>query len=149
MFIKVRENERNKAFHSLGSESYLFWLKFFLIISNILIIKKYTEKRKKITEPTPILFKYVVCAKSLQSCPTLCNPMDCSLPGCLWDSPSMNTGVGCHALLHPGIELMPFVSPTSVGRFFTISATWEALFKYNHSYTLRWTSCSILDNILK
>ena len=22
-----------------------------------------------------------VCAKSLQSCPTLCNPMDCSLPG--------------------------------------------------------------------
>ena len=23
----------------------------------------------------------VMCAKSLQSCPTLCNPMDCSLPG--------------------------------------------------------------------
>ena len=22
-----------------------------------------------------------VCAKSLQSCPTLCDPMDCSLPG--------------------------------------------------------------------
>ena len=22
-----------------------------------------------------------ICAKSLQSCPTLCNPMDCSLPG--------------------------------------------------------------------
>ena len=22
-----------------------------------------------------------VCAKSLQSCPTLCNPMDCTLPG--------------------------------------------------------------------
>ena len=25
---------------------------------------------------------FVVCAKSLQSCPTLCNPMDYSLPGC-------------------------------------------------------------------
>ena len=42
-----------------------------------------------------------VCAKSLQSCPTLCDPMDCSLPGSSvhGDSPSKNTGVGCHALL--------------------------------------------------
>ena len=36
-----------------------------------------------------------------QSCPTLCDPMDCSLPGSSvhGDSPSKNTGVGCHALL--------------------------------------------------
>ena len=34
------------------------------------------------------LFAYVcVCAKSLQSCPILCDPMDCSLPG------STNRGV--------------------------------------------------------
>ena len=39
-----------------------------------------------------------VCAKSLQSCPTLCDPMDCS-PLCPWDSPGKNTGVGSHALL--------------------------------------------------
>ena len=41
-----------------------------------------------------------VPAKSHQSCPTLCNHMDCSLPRllCPWDSPGMNTGVGCHAL---------------------------------------------------
>ena len=26
-------------------------------------------------------YKICVCAKSLQSCPTLCNPMECSLPG--------------------------------------------------------------------
>ena len=40
-------------------------------------------------------------AKSLQSCPTLCNPMDCSPPGSSvhGDSPGKNTGVGCHALL--------------------------------------------------
>ena len=39
-------------------------------------------------------------AKSLHSCLTLCNPMDCSLPGSSvhGDSPGMNTGVGCHAL---------------------------------------------------
>ena len=37
----------------------------------------------------------------LQSCLTLCDPMDCSLPGSSvhGDSPGKNTGVGCHALL--------------------------------------------------
>ena len=36
-----------------------------------------------------------------QSCPTLCDPMDCSLPGSSLhgDSPGKNTGVDCHALL--------------------------------------------------
>ena len=36
-----------------------------------------------------------------QSCPTLCNPMDCSPPGSSVheDSPGKNTGVGCHTLL--------------------------------------------------
>ena len=56
-------------------------------------------------------------AKSLQSCLTLCDPMDCSLPGSSvhGDSLDKNTGAGCHALLqgsslprdqnpYPGIE---------------------------------------------
>ena len=36
-----------------------------------------------------------------QSCLTLCDPMDCHLPGSSvhGDSPGKNTGVGCHALL--------------------------------------------------
>ena len=39
-------------------------------------------------------------AKSLQSCPTLCDPIDSSPPGSpIWDSPGKNTGVGCHFLL--------------------------------------------------
>ena len=40
-------------------------------------------------------------AKSIQSCPTLCNPIDGSPPGSPhpWDSPGKNTGVGCHCLL--------------------------------------------------
>ena len=33
-----------------------------------------------------------------QSCLTLCDPMNCSLP-CSWNSPGKNTVVGCHALL--------------------------------------------------
>ena len=42
-----------------------------------------------------------VRAKSLQSCLTLCNPVDCSLPASSLhgDSPGKNTGVGCHAFL--------------------------------------------------
>ena len=37
-------------------------------------------------------------AKSCQSCPTLCNPIDGRPPGSPrpWDSPGKNTGVGCH-----------------------------------------------------
>ena len=38
--------------------------------------------------------------KSLQSCPTLCDPIDGSPPRSHpWDSPGKNTGVGCHFLL--------------------------------------------------
>ena len=37
--------------------------------------------------------------QSLQSCPTLCNPMDCSPPGSSLHSPGKNTGVGGHGLL--------------------------------------------------
>ena len=46
--------------------------------------------------------KYMwVCAKSFQSCPTLCNPVDCSPPGSSvhGDSLGKNTGVACRALL--------------------------------------------------
>ena len=51
----------------------------------------------------------ILCPKSLQSRPTLCNPMDCSPP---WDFPGKSTGVGCRLLLqgifpsqgsHPGL----------------------------------------------
>ena len=40
-------------------------------------------------------------AKSLQSCPTLCDPINGSLPGSPhpWDSPGKNTGVVCHFFL--------------------------------------------------
>ena len=43
----------------------------------------------------------VAAAKSLQSCPTLCDPIDGSPPGSPvpGDSPGKNTGVGCHFLL--------------------------------------------------
>ena len=47
---------------------------------------------------------HVACllAQSLQLGPTLCNPIDCSLPGSSVHriSPGKNIGVGCHSLLH-------------------------------------------------
>ena len=48
----------------------------------------------------PSSWSCAAAAKSLQSCLTLCNPIDVSFwwPG-PWDSPGKNTGVGCHFLL--------------------------------------------------
>ena len=46
-------------------------------------------------------YSAATAAKSLQSCPTLCDSID-SKPTRLprpWDSPGKNTGVGCHFLL--------------------------------------------------
>ena len=83
---------------------------------------------------TALLISHVL---SGLSCPTLCNPMDCSPPdsSVSGDSPGKNTGVGCHALLQ-GI----FFTQESIGggggffciagRFFTSWATREALIGY-------------------
>ena len=79
-----------------------------------------------------------------QSCPTLCNPMNCSLPGflCPWDSPGRNTGVGCHFLLQ---EIFPTQGSNLglliAGRCFTFWATREVhicvyIYTYVHTYRL-------------
>ena len=49
----------------------------------------------------PPLFLGVVLGFIAQSCPTLCNPMDCNPPGSSvhGDSPGQNTGVGSLSLL--------------------------------------------------
>ena len=49
----------------------------------------------------PLTVCYLLFAKSLQSCLTLCDPTDggpTTLPR-PWDSPGKNTGVGCHFVL--------------------------------------------------
>ena len=86
---------------------------------------KIETKRKSLGQPS-------VHAKSLQSCPTLCDPIDCSPPG------SSVHGILQTRILEwvampspgnipdPGIEPMYFMSPTLAGGFFTASATWEA-----------------------
>ena len=71
--------------------------------------------------------------KALQSCPTLCDLVDYSLPGSslYGNSSGKNTGVCCHALLQ-GIFLTQGLNPHLFhllhlqGRFFTMNTTWEA-----------------------
>ena len=68
---------RNKIsiFHSLRlSRDKIFSMakcKLSFKIQNFICLHLYLQKN---------LYNFMLCAKSLQSCPTLCNAMDCSLP---------------------------------------------------------------------
>ena len=71
-------------------------------------------------------------AKSLQSCLTLCDPVDCSLPDSsvhgILQSRTLEW-VPCPPpgdLPNPGIKPASLISPALAGEFFTTSATWEA-----------------------
>ena len=72
-----------------------------------------------------------VHAKSRQSCPTFCDPMDYSPTGSSVhvDSPGKNTGVGCHVSSRgssrPTDQTVSLLSPALVGGFLTTSTTWE------------------------
>ena len=86
-----------------------------------------------------LFFPSLMHTNSLQSCLTLCDPMNCSSPGpssllSRWDSPGKNTGVGCHALLQ-GI----FLTQRSNWYLFTTSTTWEAQSLMQHPKILRWS----------
>ena len=58
------------------------------------------EKMRELPHTAWIFFLAAATAKSLQSCLTLCDPIDGSpLGSSVPDSPGKNTGVGCHFLL--------------------------------------------------
>ena len=62
------------------------------------------------------------CCLVAQSCPTLCDPVDCSPTRllCPWDFPGKNTGVDCHFLLLRIVHLPdPGLKPESPARLFT------------------------------
>ena len=90
-----------------------------------------------------------VVAKLLQSCPTLCDPMDqaplsmefsrqeywSELPHpSPWDLPD------------PGIEPLSLASPALAAGFFTTSTTWEAQAGFSLAHSSSWKSlCSVLS----
>ena len=59
------------------------------------------HKESDATNTFTFTFRALVLRLVSQSCPTLCDAMDCSPPGSSvhGGSPGKNTGVGCHALL--------------------------------------------------
>ena len=64
--------------------------------------------------------------KSLQSCPTLWDPMDCLSMG--FTRQEYWSGLPCRLpwdLLNPGTEPKSLMSPALASRFFTTSPTWE------------------------
>ena len=84
----------------------------------------------------PLCYVIPVHAKSLQSCLTLCNPKDCSLPGSSvhgisqarileWVAISSSRGI----LLTQRLNQSLSKPSASAGRIFTTSATWKAIVK--------------------
>ena len=84
-------------------------------------------------------------AKSLQSCPTLCDSVDCSLSGSSVHEilqVRILEGLLCPSpgdLPHPGVKPASLMSSASVDGFFTNSATWEA-----HTSAVFYIICSVL-----
>ena len=72
-----------------------------------------------------------LCMLHTQSCPILCNPVDCSLQSPLpmgFFRPDKWSGLPFPPpgdRLNLEIEPASFMSPTLAGKFFTMSATWE------------------------
>ena len=75
----------------------------------------------------------MLCDKLFQSCPTLCDPVDCSPPGSSVHGVLQAGRLGgllCPPpgdLPDPGIEPVPLMAPALAGMFFTTAATWEVL----------------------
>ena len=81
-----------------------------------------TKEKENKRADSCIQSRIAVAVLVAQSCLTLCNPMNCSLPGsfCPWDFPG--SGLPCLLsgdLPDPGLKPMSFVSPALAGRFFT------------------------------
>ena len=82
-----------------------------------------------------------------QSCPTLCDPMDCSLPGSSvnGDSPSKNTAVGCPGdLPNPGTEpRSPTLQADSLpseppGKPYIYMCMYPYIHTHTHTHTYIW-----------
>ena len=90
---------------NVNDEIHKPWIIYPSVISKWLLtfyFLKYHYKKIKLSRIGFYHLSYACMhAKSLQSCLTLCNPIDSSPPGppLPWDSPGKSTGVGCHFLL--------------------------------------------------
>ena len=74
------------------------WIKWSPLFHRVLVGSTLINKWK-------LFWTIVITCRHAQSCPTLCNPVDCSPPGsCPWDFPEENSGVSCHFLLQGNLS---------------------------------------------
>ena len=89
------------------------------------------QKQRVLTFVCNFISYCAVLCLVIQSYPTLCDPMDCSLSGSsvCGHSPDKNAGVGCHVLLHRIFPTHDWTQVSSImGRFFTVWATRGSLY---------------------
>ena len=92
-FNKQFEKDADHSSLHLGSKTHLYGNAVVLLVH----MENFISGLKRVTGR-----KVAAAAKSLQLCPTLCDPLDGSPPGSPVPeilSPDKNTGVGCHFLL--------------------------------------------------
>ena len=86
-----------------------------------------------------------------QSCPTLCDPLDCNLPGSSvhgmlqarileWVALSSSSGSFLTQILNPGLHI--------AGRFFTIWATDQVVNCHLRDFAASWPSWPVLPGLL-
>ena len=77
------------------------WLDLLAVQGTLKTLLQHHSSKASILQCSALICIAAAAAKSLQSCLTLCNPIDGSPPSLPRprDSPSKNTGVGCHFLL--------------------------------------------------
>ena len=116
------------------------------LITHLLYINLMSDVPKIINSESKV--KPCMCAKSLQSCPTLCDPVDCRCQASLstgfyrqeyWSGLPFSSP-WIFPIQRSNLHLM---SPALAGRFFTTRDTWEAQNKKNSP--LSWQFCIVLS----
>ena len=106
-FVTLQRNACRDNTCSPWWDSYLEWLQLrFFFFFCYAVLKEELDMTEQLNwtdwrRGGEVRLGFVVVLGT-KSCPTLCDPMDWSLPGsfCPWDFPGKNTGVGCHFLIH-------------------------------------------------
>ena len=103
-FLTVQETESPRLIPCWASFrwTFSFWFLDHLFGLTWSFLWAWTGRiKRKLWSVSSLSYKdAAAAAKSLQSCPTLCNPIrwqPMRLP-CPWDSPGKNTALGCYAL---------------------------------------------------
>ena len=128
---KIKSSRHQLAPRHLLRENWLAQMSFLFLWKSNTILRIFSSPR--VFCSLLIVFSQLVCVLSLQSYPTVYDPMDCSLQNSSVHEILQDTGVGCHILLQgnlpdPEIEPASLKLPALAGGFFTTSTTcWNSL----------------------